>query len=482
MNRLISANQSKPDPRYEAMLDLSRRGLVQLGLGGFMGLGLGGLLKARAASLNGSKISGNKNTVSSLPPIRSCILIFQYGGPSHIDSFDPKPNAPAEIRGEFKTVSTSVPGTRFTEHVPYLGKMAHKFALIRSVHHAGRLHDSASIHALTGRPLDGQDRELFAPLPQVYPSMGSAVARYRFPAKKVPFAALPFVYHNVVPTPSQGGGVLGSIWDPLRIDVDPQAQKYILDLGGNDSELGQARRLDRRSLLDSISPGKQSQNAKLYQRAFELLQSDDIVKAIDLTAEPDSLRERYGFPPGIDGNGSAAALGFAKNMRGQNLLLARRLVEAGVPFVNVYDFKQQGQNWDAHADGFRQHREYLLPVADRSISALIEDLEVRGLLDSTLVLVTGEFGRTPRINPSGGRDHWPDCYTVMMAGGGIQGGAIYGSSDKQGAYPAAFPVTPGDIAATVFWRFGIDPHVEAHDPLGRPFPLGAGDPLTSLFV
>ena len=168
------------------------------------------------------------------------------------------------------------------------------------------------------------------------------------------------------------------------------------------------------------------------------------------------------------GGGNGAELGYARQMRGQNLLLARRLVEAGVSFVNVYDFRQQGQNWDAHFKVANQHKRYLLPQADQSLSALIEDLDARGLLDSTLVVAMGEFGRTPKINNDGGRDHWPDCYTVLLAGGGVQGGAIFGSSDKIGAYPASEPVTPGDLAATIYWRFGIDPAREIHDPTGRP--------------
>ena len=168
-------------------------------------------------------------------------------------------------------------------------------------------------------------------------------------------------------------------------------------------------------------------------------------------------------------------------MRGQNLLLARRLVEAGVPFVNVYDFKQQGQNWDAHNDNAGQHKNHLLPLADQSLSALIEDLDQRGLLESTLVVACGEFGRTPKINANGGRDHWPDCYSVFLAGGGVSGGAVYGASDRLGAYPARDPATPGDLAATIYWRFGIDHAAEIHDQTGRPHRLAAGEPIKQLF-
>src|SRR5262249_23625686 len=184
---------------------------------------------------------------------------------------------------------------------------------------------------------------------------------------------------------------------------------------------------------------------------------------------------------GGGGGGSGEKMAPARHMRGQNLLLARRLVEAGVPFVNVYDFRQQGQNWDAHFKGANQHKTHLLPQADQGLSALIEDLDTRGLLDSTLVVAMGEFGRTPKINREGGRDHWPDCYTVLLAGGGVCGGAVYGASDRLAAYPASDPVTPGDLAATIFWRFGFDPATEIHDQLGRPHRLAAGEPLRRLF-
>jgi uncharacterized protein (DUF1501 family) len=174
-------------------------------------------------------------------------------------------------------------------------------------------------------------------------------------------------------------------------------------------------------------------------------------------------------------------MGVAREMRGQNLLLARRLVEAGVPFVNVYDYKQQGQNWDAHVNCESQHKNFLLPPADRALAALIDDLDQRGLLDSTLVVAMGEFGRTPKINAQAGRDHWPHCYSVLMAGGGIVGGAVWGASDAQGAYPSRDPVTPGDIAATIYWRFGIDHTLHVHDRLDRPHRLAIGEPIDKLF-
>ncbi|HUG69927.1 MAG TPA: DUF1501 domain-containing protein, partial [Pirellulaceae bacterium] len=193
----------------------------------------------------------------------------------------------------------------------------------------------------------------------------------------------------------------------------------------------------------------------------------------------EQVRERYGMYPGPVPAGVSDTHG--RQLRGQNLLLARRLVEAGVPFVNVYDYRQQGQNWDSHANNFHEHKTRLVPPADQAFAALVEDLEARGLLDSTLVVAMGEFGRTPKINDNAGRDHWPDCYSIALAGGGIQGGAVLGASDHLGAYPALDPTTPADLAATIYWRFGIDPHALIHDATGRPHRLAEGKPLTSLF-
>ncbi|MBL8865772.1 MAG: DUF1501 domain-containing protein [Planctomycetia bacterium] len=441
-------------------LTLLRRRFLQLSAGS-LGLSLGGLWRAQAAA-------------PSIPAksIRACILVFYYGGPSHIDSFDPKPNAPAEVRGEFKTVRTTVPGTVFSEHVPNLARIAHKIAVVRSVTHAARLHDSASIHALTGRPLDGPDRELFAPLPQFYPSYGSAVAHCKG-GREIPFASLPFTFRNVHPVPCQGAGILGPAHDPLHVIAEPNSRTYRVESLQPNAEVDTGREQSRKLLLESLDrTGAESPFRDLYSRAYRLMESEAIRGAVDIAREPEKVRAKYG---------AASNIANASTMRGQNLLIARRLVEAGAQFVNVYDFQQQGQNWDSHANNFQQLREHLLPPADRSLAALIEDLDARGLLDSTLVVAMGEFGRTPRINGTAGRDHWPDCYSVLLAGGGIVGGAVYGSSDKIGALPATDPVTPGDLAATIFQRFGIDPGTEIRDPTARPHRLATGDPIVRLF-
>jgi hypothetical protein len=372
----------------DAATAVTRRGLLRFG--GL--LTLGGLWRAQAGP----------STPTTVRPIKSCILVFFYGGPSHLDTFDLKPNAPAEVRGEFGSISTPVPGVRVCEHLPRMARVMDRVAQIRSVTHAASLHDSASIHALTGRPLDGPDRELFAPLPQFYPSYGSAVAALgKMSPGPVPFAALPFPFHNVQEVPCQGGGILGSRFDPLQIECDPAARRYRAELLHPAEGLGTPRLDDRRGLLAALDHTPPGALREFRERAYSLLDSEAIRKALDLSQESWGVRERYGFGAAAvavgegGGGGNGAEMGYARHMRGQNLLLARRLVEAGVPFVNVYDFKQQGQNWDAHFKCAHQHKAHLLPQADRGLSALIEDLDQRGLLETTLVIAMGEFGRTP---------------------------------------------------------------------------------------
>ncbi len=468
-----------------AALDtLTRRRLVQLGAGGYLGLNLGGVWRAEAASGSSAVLSGG------LKPLKACILVFYYGGPSHLDTYDLKPEAPSEVRGDFQPIETSVPGLYVCEHLPKMARQMHHVAQIRSVTHQARLHDSASIHALTGRPLEGPDRELFAPQPQTYPSYGSAVSYLRRQQRlDVPFASLPFPFRNVHEVPCQGGGLLGTRFDPLCIEVDPSKQQYQIDVLRRPDGLNAVRQQDRRVLLETLDrPLAAGESLReFYDRAYRLLDSERIHQALDISQEPTAIRDRYGFGVGPvsvgegGGGGNGAEMGFARQMRGQNVLLARRLVEAGVPFVNVYDFKQQGQNWDAHFKCMNQHKTHLLPQADQSLAALIEDLDARGLLDTTLIVAMGEFGRTPKINNDAGRDHWPDCYTVLFAGGGARGGYVHGSSDRIGAYPATDPVTPGDLAATIYWRFGFNPSSEVHDALGRPHRLSEGEPIRSLF-
>ncbi|MFM1801106.1 MAG: hypothetical protein RJA81_458, partial [Planctomycetota bacterium] len=341
-----------------AVVEFSRRKLLQFS--GCVGLNLGAYWQAQASS----------NESSSNGRIKACILIFYYGGPSHIDTFDMKPDAPAEIRGEFQPISTTVPGLVISEHLPAMSRLMHKVALVRSVTHEARLHDSASIHALTGRPLEGPDRELFEPQPQTTPSFGGALAYLNRNQKTLsPFATLPAVFRNVHPVPCQGGGFLGSAYDPIVFDVDPEKQAFQLELFQLAEGLSQDRLGLRRELLENLETAQIANPRRnlLIDKAYRLLDSRELRRALEIEKEPEKTRQRYGFFEAPlakgegGGGGNGAELGFARQMRGQNLLMARRLVEAGVPFVNVNDFRQQGQNWDAHFKCFNQHKSFLLP-------------------------------------------------------------------------------------------------------------------------
>jgi hypothetical protein len=454
------------DDRSES---LSRRQLLRIGGLGAFGLTLAGLFRAEATA--GPGASG----VSSASRLRSCILIFYYGGPSHLDTWDLKPHAPPEVRGEFRPISTVVPGLHIGEHLPRCARVTDKLAIVRSLHHPMRNHNSAAVESLCGRtPLRG-DLELLSDDPNSFPCYGSVVSQQLAPRSGVPsHVALPHVMYNVVVLPGQTAGFLGAAHQPFQLTRDPNAPDFRVDELELPAGLPLARLEDRRSLLRLV----EGQTARadrhagaaaltLYQqRAVKLLRSEAVRTAFDLGRESIRVRERYG-----------------RTTFGQSLLLARRLVEAGVRFVNVNDKVHNGQlaNWDSHENNFGRLKDDLLPTADQAFSALIEDLDARGLLESTLVVGLAEFGRTPRINKAAGRDHWPDCFSAVLAGGGVQGGAIVGSSDRFGAYPSSDPVSPGDLAATLYWRFGIDPTTETRDLTGRPYRLAEGEPLRRVF-
>jgi len=403
---------------------------------------------------------------TSAAGIRSCILLFYYGGPSHLDTFDPKPDAPAEVRGAYKTIAASVPGIRVCEHLPRTATIMHKIATVRSMHHPMRNHNSAAAEALTGRTPAGGDQELLTDDPRGLPTLGSAVSYALGPrAHVLPYVALPYTIYNVVQLPGQSPGLLGSAYDRFQVEGDPNRPDFHIATLEANSDLASRAALLRRLDVAAL-PGPAVNAATHRERALQLIASADVRRLFSLTNEPAQLRDRYG-----------------RHRLGQSLLLARRLVEGGVNFVTVFDGQTNGQeaNWDSHENLFARHRQ-LIPPSDQAFSALIEDLQQRGLLDSTLVVALAEFGRTPKINKSGGRDHWPDCYSILMAGGGVKGGAVYGASDRIGAYPAAEPATPADLAATIFWRFGIDPATEVRDQTNRPYRLSEGEPLRKLFT
>ena len=467
---------------------LSRRNAVQIGGLGLLGLNLPQFFQAQTLQ------AAATSSVRRKQRIRSCILIFYYGGPSHLDTFDMKPAAPAEVRGEFKPIATSVPGLGISEHLPYTARIMHKVAVIRSMQHAMRGHDSASYQTLTGRVPPVGDNQNFGERSDSFPCYGASLSYLRSNAKQlIPHASLPFVMNNNLQNPGQTGGFLGSRFEPFWIQGDPQTLTYSAGAIRLPEGVTPRRIEGREALLRTLeitsdgSKGTRSMRV-FYERAFDLLGSKAVRNAIDVSQESPATRARYGQgaagqPYDDDPNSPARAeVAIGRNLRGLNLLLARRLVEASVPFINVYDYKQQGKNWDSHAENFDYLKNYLLPPADQAFAALIEDLDERGLLDTTLVVALGEFGRTPKINDQAGRDHWPDCYTALLAGGGIKGGFVYGSSDRIGAYPETAPVTPADLAATIYTLFGIDPASEIHDPAGRPFRVAEGKPVFALLT
>ena len=441
---------------------LTRRELLRVGGLALGGLALPDLLRAGPARRARAK---------------SCIQLFLWGGPSQHETFDLKPNAPSGIRGEFRPSATSVPGTRICEHLPRLARLAHRYAIVRSVTHTGVNHGTSAYHMLTGR-IHFTPGTLRHPTPQDVPSIASAVTRFgRQPRELPPAVSLPSVLYDGDggEVPGQGPGFLGQRFAPFRVNGDPSRRDFSLetlqlppDVDGRRFR----RRIDLQVALEQHGerlarlPGARAVSAH-YERAFRLLQSSTAREAFRLTAEPERLRERYGWTP-----------------FGQSCLLARRLVEAGVPLITVFwntPSLTTPDSWDTHKDGFKNLKDHLLPPFDRALAALLEDLEARGLLGETLVTCWGEFGRTPKINRQAGRDHWGFCQSVVLAGAGVRGGLVHGSSDASAAYAAENPVSPDDLAATVFDCLGLRLDHEMHDAQGRPFPLCSGKPVRQLF-
>ena len=462
---------SRGCPDYRATSRLTRRSLLTAGAAGFAGLSLPRLL--RASEGPEKKLAAKAKHV---------IFLHQFGGPSHIDTFDMKPDAPDGIRGEFRPIQSSQPGLLVSEHLPRFARVIGRFAQVRSVHHDMKNHNSATYYSLTGHapPLDDirlRDTQ------ELYPSYGSVVSRFR-PAEDPALpshVAYPHILRDGSVTPGQAASFLGKAFDPFFVGRDPNQPDFRLPELSLPAEMPLERLDDRRGLLRMIDDQAElgwSSTARgidaFYDRALAMLASPKVKAAFDLSKEPDALRDAYG-----------------RTNYGQSCLLARRLVEAGVRFVTVYFAASLGQGdsggWDTHGENFQKLKGRLLPSTDQTVPTFIEDMAARGLLDETLIVWMGEFGRSPKVANTAqfgpnGRDHWPKCYTVLMAGGGITPGAIYGASDRIGAYPALDPVTPDDIAATLFWALGIDPATEVIDTLGRPLPIASGSPLTRLFA
>src|SRR5690349_18199852 len=462
----------------------TRRELLRSGSIGLFGLNLANYFALKAAT---NRLEGARGFGSA----KSVIMVFLQGGPSHIDLWDPKPDAPANIRGDFKGIPTKVPGTHIGEHMPMMAKALDKATLIRSMSYTpnGLFNHTAAIYQmLTGYPPDrvSPSGQLEPPSPADFPTAGSHVSKLKPPKE----AVLPFVE---LPRPLQESGVigkggaagfLGKAYDPYRLYQDPAKPIKTEDLALR-KEIPPERLKDRFELLKGINDSmpdlekalKNQAIDEYYGKAFDLVLSGKARDAFDLTKEPEKVRERYGL------------ITF-----GQSLLMARRLIEAGTRFVQmnwpaVANGNPEVDSWDTHAANFTPLKNLHCPVLDRGLSALLEDMAQRGMFKDTLVVTVGEFGRSPRLgvstsgntNSPDGRDHWPYCYTALVAGVGMSAGRVYGASDQTASSPKEKPVHPNDLLATVYYSLGIDPDMTVLNHLNQPRELVKGKPVVELW-
>jgi len=428
----------------------SRRDFIKVGSAGLLGMTLPQLLKLEAQASNNAPAARQTRRATSV------IMVWLSGGPATIDMWDLRPNAPEGIRGEFREINTSADGIRICEHLPQMARIANKTTIVRSLAHTIPSHGPATVFMTTGN----------RPTPALnYPAMGSLVTRLMPAATGVP----PYVTFTELRNGSAGqAGYLGTAYNPFIVEGTPNAPQ-----GRNAAPTAAQLRVrgitlptgftleqleNRDRLLQNFEQtfSEVDRNADLvggldafHRQALEILRSDKTRNAFDLAREPESVRQRYGTTP-----------------FGQGALAARRLIEAGVRFTTV-----SLGGWDTHSQTFNAHRSRLLPQLDQTLSALIADLDDRGMLDSTVVYCAGEFGRTPRINQNSGRDHWARSMAVVLAGGGFKRGYAHGTTDAQGMAPATEPCTPDDVCSTIFNQLGVDPHQELQTPTGRPVQL-----------
>jgi len=411
---------------------------------------------------------------------KSVVVIFTSGGQSQLDTWDPKPNAPEEIRGAFRTTQTRTPGLRVCEHLPRMSQLSDRYCVLRSMTHDDLDHGSACYLSLTGQ-FHPRKSSNPPPRPTDFPALGAVLKRMR-PAKQFPHTAVHVNGPLLAPkeiSPGQYGGFLGRGYEPAELGDVTDTDRLVasLDLP---SDVPADRLKTRRDLLAKLDPGAAAD--PLAQKAFELVNAPKVQAALNLDLEPEKLRDRYG-----------------RHRSGQACLMARRLIEAEVPWITVFfNHGIRGQDdapddtdeygWDTHNDIFDALKGHLLPRFDASVSTFLEDLTARGLLDSTLVVVMGEFGRAPLValeknfaGDSPGRKHWGACYSVLLAGAGVTGGAVYGASDRIAAYPQTEPTAPGDLAATMFHALGLSPDAHYTDATDRPYRAVTGTPITKLF-
>jgi len=468
------------DPRDRGVV--SRREWLRLGSLGAAGLTLPQLLAAQARAAEppaaAPKLAQGLGG-GTFGKAKSVIFLWLQGGPPQHETFDPKPDAPVEIRGPFQSIKTNVPGIDFCELLPRTARIADKLAVVRSLHTNDNNHDVSGYWVLTGYPYGpGSARQI---KPTDWPYFGSIVKMLR-PSEKLPALSSVWVpdmmrLNEGVTPAGQTAGFLGSRWEPERFTGDPAKAGYSvegLSLPGDVTQLRVDRRRDLMRQFDQRfaeveRSGTVDSWNKLSQQAYDLVTSGRARAAFDLTTEKGTTRDRYG-----------------RHSWGQTVLLARRLVEAGVRLVHVNWPREVGDSaidnplWDTHSKNADRLQDCLCPQFDVGFTALIDDLETRGLLDETLVVAIGEFGRTPKINKAGGRDHWGNVFSFALAGAGIRGGQVFGASDKNGAHPIVDPIRPHDLTATIFHLLGVDPAGMFHDLSDRPHPITKGAPLTRL--
>jgi hypothetical protein len=442
--------------------------MLQIGGISSLGLSLADVFRARADQ-------APPKARPSYGRTKTLIMLYLHGGHAQQETWDPKPDAPEGPRGQFGAISTSVPGVQISELLPLSAKLMHKLAVIRSMSHDNANHVQASMPAMTGHahPPGTESRGDFPPSPTDFPPFGAVLDALR-PAKKLPtwVQVGPLMRrNNGTVLHGQLPGFLGTKHSPFTVNQDLLPESVKIGAVARQPELTLARLDARRSLLKDIDAQRQLLDRaadvgsfdEFQARALDLLSSSAAAKAFNLSAEPDEMRDRYG-----------------RNQFGQCCLLARRLAEAGVPIVNVHFCHTPVGSWDTHSKHFPQMKESLCPTLDRAFAALVGDLDERGLLTQTLVIPNAEFGRTPKVNSAGGRDHWPWVYSISMAGGGTAEGVVYGTSDRLAAYPTSNAHGPEDVAATIYHLLGIPAETIIYDPIDRPHHLVIGERIDAL--
>ena len=450
---------------------ISRREVLRIGGLAAYGLTLGDLLGRAPAT--GAEIPGKA---------KSCIVLFLMGGPPQHSTWDPKPDAPAEVRGEIKPIATNVPGMQFGELMPQLAQRADKLCVLRALSTNDNAHSSSGYYMLTGRPHQPLNSENANPgPPNNWPSLGAAVQHFDRARRELPASVrLPNHIFNTDGSiwPGQDSGFLGASANPWLLRCEPASPNYRVAEFSLPVDVSIGRLEGRRTLLHDLNAKVDAVNRSgivanyggLTQRAFDLLSSTRARRAFDLAAESAETRARYG-----------------ESQFGQSVLMARRLVEAGVRLVQVNWFRgpdEPADNpcWDSHTNETERLKKVLVPPMDQAFAALLDDLTQRGTLDETLIVCMSEFGRTPRFNPRGGRDHWGSVFSIALAGGGVRSGYVHGSSDRLGAMPRDGLVCPEDLAATIFHCLGLDPHAEFEDALGRRFAISRGEVLHGILA